>query len=223
MRVTYRPGNDVVDLRSADNLRSAINPDYARRVLSQAEWEHYQASGRSAQLLWLLWSAKEAAYKSLCDDVDIVFSHARFDVRPQCIARLIAKTGRATGTVRCGDHEVPVRWHWTPEFAHCVSGSDLDATRAAVRSIRDLDQQHNPALYTDLPEPSRAVRQLAHELLTDMLDVPGNLRISRHARRAPELVVGDSVWPEARVSLSHDDRFVAAAICSPVQIALRRD
>lgn len=216
MRATYRPGNDVVDLRSAENVRSAINPDYARRILSKTEWEHYLASGKSAQLLWLFWSAKEAAYKSMRDDDELIFSHARFDVRPHCIATLKATTGRATGAVRSGDHEVPVRWDWTPDFVHCVSGSDLAITRASVRAIRDLDDPQYRSRYADLPEPSRAVRHLAHQLLGGMLEVPGSLRISRHARRAPELVLGDAVWEKARVTLSHDDRFVAAAaICYP--------
>ena len=58
-------GNDIVDLRLAENEKSAANPKFVERVLSPPERHAYSQSGSDDRILWAHWAAKEAAYKAL--------------------------------------------------------------------------------------------------------------------------------------------------------------
>lgn len=213
MRVIYPAGNDVVDLCAPDNRRSAANPKYARRVLSDSEWEHYAASDRRAPLLWLLWSAKEAAYKTLSRDGSLVFAQREFRAEPAHWGELDAPAGHASGVVHYQDTTIPVRWSWTADYAHSVCANDMNLVRSAVR-VADDDVHAGAASsrYAHMPLLSRHARALAHEMLENMMEVPGGLWISRRSRHAPELILADEKWSHAALSLSHDGRFVAAAV-----------
>jgi phosphopantetheine--protein transferase-like protein len=206
-------GNDVVDLQAADNRRSAANPRYAQRVLSSREYASLTAAAEPERLLWSLWSAKEAAYKSLSPNADLVFSQREFVVHTPQLHRFNQHRGQAYGSVVHGEREVAVRWYWTQQYVHCVSGAAATAGHACVRAADDvcIDLDEHPR-YTSMPASSQAVRALAHELLDKLGTIPADAWISRRVRHAPQIVAAGRVWPGAQVSLSHDGRFVAAAV-----------
>lgn len=219
----HPPGNDVVDLCAEDNRRSASNPRYAQRVLNDHEYARLKESDQSELLLWLLWSAKEAAYKSLSPDGQLVFSQRQFEVHTDRWRSFNKRDGEAHGRVVHRKQEVPVRWRWTPHYVHCVSGVAATDGRASVRPARDIhiDLLRYPR-YEAMPVSSQAVRALGHELLADLGTNLDEIWISRRARHAPQIVVAGAVWSDAKISLSHDGRFVAAVLSRWPQRASQR-
>ena len=57
-------GNDVVDLGDAEVQPGATHPRFDARVFAREEREALRASGAPNRLRWILWAAKEAAYKA---------------------------------------------------------------------------------------------------------------------------------------------------------------
>lgn len=58
-------GNDVVDLREAETYEGAQHRGFDRRVFGAAERDAIAHSRNPRRLRWMLWAAKEAAYKAL--------------------------------------------------------------------------------------------------------------------------------------------------------------
>jgi phosphopantetheinyl transferase (holo-ACP synthase) len=80
-------GNDIVSLVANDAER-AIHPVFYRKILSDTEvnqYQQYQNNIAFVNYVWLLWSAKEAAFKYLQRvDPVLVFSPVRFRVTLLC-------------------------------------------------------------------------------------------------------------------------------------------
>jgi len=75
-------GNDVVDLGDAEVQPGAIHARFDARVFAQDEREALRASGSPNRLRWILWAAKEAAYKAARKlDPQLGFSPSRMLVR----------------------------------------------------------------------------------------------------------------------------------------------
>ncbi|MEL7449340.1 MAG: 4'-phosphopantetheinyl transferase superfamily protein [Pseudomonadota bacterium] len=208
-------GNDVVDLKDADNHRSAANPRFAARVLTASERE---ASGASLnpRWLWACWSAKEAAFKALGrHDEALPFIHRDFHVTLDAASRarlLDEKTGSVTGAVRHGQDELPATWEWTADWIHCVVGKAHSSHR-----VRHLPHPCAtvPGTATQTSDASATVRELARTLL-DQVGVH-SVRIERQPAASgrlgpPCLTRGGVAVPECIISLSHDGRYVAAAV-----------
>lgn len=56
-------GNDIVDTEAASAESNPLRRGWINKVYAPSEKEFIGASGSSVQILWLLWSMKEAAYK----------------------------------------------------------------------------------------------------------------------------------------------------------------
>ncbi len=212
-------GNDVVDLKDGDNAHSAANPRFAARVLTAAE---LQAPGDSpgSRWLWACWSAKEAAYKALSrHDAALPFVHREFHVTADALSRaqlLDEVAGTASGVVHHGQHHLPVTWQWTADWVHCVVGAAHSTHR-----VRLLPDACDSPLGAQTSTASTAVRALA-QLLLDNAGVH-DVRIERRrilkgrakGRLGPPcLTRGGAPVQDCTISLSHDGRFVAAAVAS---------
>ncbi|MEM9056841.1 MAG: 4'-phosphopantetheinyl transferase superfamily protein [Pseudomonadota bacterium] len=212
-------GNDVVDLADADNRASAANPRFADRVLSDGERRLFGSSAVAPLRLWALWAAKEAVFKALAKrDATLPFVQRAFEVSlaagSALTARRPAAQGAALGAVTHGAARIAVRWRWTAQWLHCETVVDNALSRVC-------------ALDEDRPAPdaaSAAVRRLAVGLLA-RLGVPA-ARIDRAPGRGrgrpPHVVRDERVLAGCEVSLSHDGRFVAAAVSATPQARLQR-
>ena len=160
------------------------SPRFLARVLAPEERRH------EAQI-WRLWAAKEAAYKLLVrDDASLPFAHRLFVVDLE--ARL----------VRHPSATVHVRWNGDERHVGCVAWRDADTDVFAASEPRG-----------DLDEPSASVRSLARRLLQVVLGRDDEtIEILRSASGPPEVWRGGRRDDGLSVSLSHDGRYVAAAI-----------
>jgi phosphopantetheinyl transferase (holo-ACP synthase) len=188
-------GNDVVDLLDPAVQPGATHPRFDERVFTPEEREAIAASGAPNRLRWMLWAAKEAAFKVARKlDPRAVFSPARFAVALESTLR---------GVVRHGERRIAVRIHEDAAAIHAVAASD-GASLARVR-----------AEVVALPEPDRggsasAVRSLAiGEIARAMGAPPGDLEIVKQDRIPHLLLRGEQSGVD--LSLSHHGRLVAFA------------
>ena len=56
-------GNDIVDLKQPDNLKSSMDSRFPKKVLTVSEVEFVQNAQNPARALWSFWACKETAYK----------------------------------------------------------------------------------------------------------------------------------------------------------------
>ena len=93
-------GNDVVDLRDPEVQPGACHARFDARVFAAAELEAVRVSPVPQWLRWMLWAAKEAAYKvAKKDDARTVFSPSRFVVSLEDATGGRVEPERLSGTI----------------------------------------------------------------------------------------------------------------------------
>jgi phosphopantetheinyl transferase (holo-ACP synthase) len=216
-------GNDVVDLSDPETRAEAVHPRFDERVFVPSERDALGRSGSPARVRWVLWAAKEAAYKAVKQlDPTAVFSPRRF---------VVAWPGGATARVDWGDRRFDVTVDARPDWIHAIARPH-PAPRASHEAIASRDDARRGACVTiasprsarlswgveaaasgagAAPElASRRVRELAVEAVACVLGVAACRLAVVRVGRLPILVErGRSV--AAALSLSHHGRFVAFA------------
>jgi hypothetical protein len=193
--VRFAIGNDVVDLREPETRPGGRHPRFDARVFSAAERACLRRSRSPERLRWVLWAAKEAAFKAARqDDPTTPFVPRRF--------RVTLRGGG--GEVRHGRRRYRLHVHAAPTVVHVVARR---ATRAArwTAALAPLARGRGG--------PSAAVRDLALAALGPRAASSGGLAIEARDR-IPCLRVGDEP-SAARLSLSHHGRWVAFACAWP--------
>jgi len=187
-------GNDVVDLSDPESSRDARHGRFDRRVFAPGEFESLSIGNADVDPRWILWSAKEAAYKAARrEDAGIVFSPTRF---------LVNLDRSLRGSVRSGTRRWPVRVRISGDCVHAVVGEE--------DSLTDTLSGTSRLAATELRDPSRGGRRFAIQSIAAWLGVaPSGLRIAQ-TNRVPELVVAGATAPLA-LSLSHHGRYVGFA------------
>ena len=187
-------GNDVVDLGDPETRPGAQHPRFDERVFAPEEREALARSGAPNRLRWILWAAKEAAYKVARKlDPRVAFSPRRFVVRLDAALR---------GEVRYDGERFGLRVDVLPGAVHAIASSDAEVPASVRSELRDL-----PAAEAD---PGRSVRALAARSLASALGAePGAVAVVS-AGRLPRLEVGGRP-AAADLSLSHHGRLVAWA------------
>ena len=211
-------GNDVVDFAASEARAGAAHPRFDARVFVCSEREALLRSDAPTRLRWILWAAKEAAFKAVKRaDPATVFSPRRFVVAP---------LGGAAARVVFADRALDVTLDLRPGYVH------------AIASLAALEVPHAPgALHAAIASPSppsvrlvtaveaitrdgeaspelagRRVRELAVASVARALDLAASgLAVVREGR-LPSLAYRGRVL-DAALSLSHHGRFAAFA-CS---------
>jgi hypothetical protein len=227
-------GNDVVDLEAPEARGKAADGRFLGRVFTADEAARIRAAADPERMLWMLWSAKEAAFKVVRKlRADLPFAHRRFEAWADATAA-DGDGGRSSGGVRLhgwrglGLSWLPVEWRATGSLVHCVARSVAErassvrhaavavAARETGRCTADgeeLTRRERDGART--PESQR-VRRLAKALAREA--GLGLVEIVRERRGAllgpPRLYARAAAVPLAGwdLSLSHDGRFVAAAL-----------
>ena len=190
-------GNDVVDLADAEVRSSPLHPRFDQRVFSPLEREALQERAALEtrawpdRLRWILWAAKEAAYKlRKQSDPSTIFSPSRFEVSLDDALR---------GTVEHEGKRLRVEVTVVGDLVHAVatlSGSESEIVTGVEAS--------------DRPNASRAVRTLTVRNLAQRLGLPESGLCVLRTGRVPRLeVVGRN--RRLDLSLSHHGRYVAFA------------
>src|SRR5262245_24406175 len=189
-------GDDLVDLDDPEARDGAQHPRFDARVFAAAERAVLAASPAPVRLRWVLWAAKEAAYKLARKlDPGVVFSPPGFAVSLSPAKARGVLRGRVCW--RGGLLRVEVR-----ELGGAVHAIAKDGGRQGglVHGVASLGPCDDPSLAArDL-----AVRRVAERL---GLDASG-LRVLRRGRIPSLALPGGGALA---LSLSHHGRFVAFA------------
>ncbi len=231
-----RIGNDIVDLRDPRCPGKADDDRFVRRIYTDEEAASIRSASRPDARLWLLWAAKEAAYKvaSKLAGSPPVFEHRAFGVRAEEPGDPSAEV---RGRVRYQGSEIPFRAEPAPDRVHVVAWHDPagDAPASLHRTIRpfrrrderesgdwraSLRDRFTEREWASIHGPESAlVRLAARRGLGRLLGVEESaLEIvcpdGPPGRTPPELRVRGrpSEWD---VSLSHHGRFLAWAAAGP--------
>jgi hypothetical protein len=185
-------GDDVVDLGEPEAREDALHPRFDARVFASAERAALAASAAPGRLRWILWAAKEAAFKlARKRDPRVAFAPSRFVVSLD--ARLRGHVAWAGGAAR-----VQVR----------VAGAAVHAT------ARDGDPEGSGlaralARLAGGDDPSHAARELARRRSAQRLGLdPRELCV---VRRGGIPSLGLAAGGALDLSLSHHGRFVSFA------------
>ena len=203
-------GNDVVDLLDSDVRLSERTASFDARVFTAGERERIAAGPEGVRARWLMWAAKEAAYKlARKRDGRIRFVPRRFEVSPWTPIDAPGISGgeadlRLGGRVCVEDFSVDCDWISGQGFVHALCrppGTPLPQCMAVER-IR--------ALAKPAGDPGEAVRRLALGKIARFLGADEDaLRIEKRGR-IPVLCFGDRE-AAADLSLSHHGSVVAFA------------
>jgi len=186
-------GNDVIDLRDPEAQPDAHHPRFDRRVFSRAERQALARSGAPARLRWILWAAKEAAYKVACKlDPSVVFSPRLFGV---------SLDADLQGIVEHEAMKFQVRVEESPECVHALaSDAPLSEGTRVARVARVAEGA----------DASAAARNLAVEEVASLIGAsPDDLEVEKEGRIPFLLENGER--SSIDISLSHHGRFVAFA------------
>ncbi|MFB3117138.1 MAG: 4'-phosphopantetheinyl transferase superfamily protein [Myxococcota bacterium] len=178
-------GNDVVDLSDSESSREACYLRFDRRVFTPEELEVLSIDRTDVQWRWILWSAKEAAYKAARRESSrVAFSPARFVVN---LDRSLC------GSVRYGIRRWPVRVQIDADCVHAVVAED-ESFAGTLSGSRRLTT-------AELRDPSQGVRRFAiASIATELGVATSDLRIEK-VDRIPQLMLAGEAAPVA-LSLS---------------------
>jgi len=185
-------GDDVVDL--ADPEAAAVHPRFDARVFGAAERAALRRSSEPERLRWVLWAAKEAAYKLAAKrDPRTIFSPVRF------AARLEPDPGGGfSGRVFHGGRAFRVLVRRVGDALHALAEDGAGSAFCGLARRGDAE------------DPSRAARELVARELARRLGAPREaVRFGRRGRVPSVWLAGRDV--RADLSLSHHGRFVAFA------------
>jgi phosphopantetheinyl transferase len=187
-------GNDVVDLSDPESSRDACHSRFDRRVFTPEEFEVFSDDHTDVQRRWILWSAKEAAYKAARREcAGIRFSPTHF---------VVSLDRSLCGSVRVGIRRWPVRVRIDGDCVHAVV-SENESFASTLSGSRRL-------LTAGLRDPSQEVRRFAIASIAAGLGVSASdLRIEK-TNRIPQLIVAGEAAPVA-LSLSHHGSYVGFA------------
>lgn len=187
-------GNDLVDLLDAEARPGATHPRFDGRVFTAQELALLGASRRATSLRWMLWAAKEAAFKVARKlEPGLPFVPRRFAVE-------LSASGE--GVVAHEGRRFHLRVQADGQRVHALASEEPLEARALASGILELP----PAAR----DPGSALREAACQALASWLGVtPAALRI-RRAGRIPRLWLRGAPAP-LDLSLSHHGRLGAFA------------
>lgn len=190
-------GNDVVDLTDPETQTGATHPRFDERVFAESELELLSVSGARNRLRWMLWAAKEAAYKVARKiDPRTVFSPSRFVVR-------LDET--LSGEVAVGDQTLRLQLREEAASVHAIVTSDDPARLEVLSGTEAIEVGSAP-----VDAAGNAARTLAIETVAKHLGTePGRLTIVK-VDRVPRILDGGRDTG-LDLSISHHGRFVAFA------------
>ena len=232
MRTRWWIGNDIVDLAEPGVAGKERDRRFMDRVFTPQERAHILEAAAPTIALWKTWAAKETAFKiaSKLRREGVIFAHRAFEVEPEAPNR--------PARVRFEDLEIGVRWELARDYVHCIghlareratalaeratAGDGGPAWRRLFASVvhegQSMDGALSGAEQASVYSTASARARLLARRLMERWDLQGAeiVRVWRTWGWGPPVVAREGApLPAFDVSLSHDGRFVAAAIVGP--------
>ena len=198
-------GNDVVDLADPEARARTLHPGFDRRVLDSDEQAWLRASPQRARDRWVLWAAKESAYKAARRlDPSVVFSPVRFAVRLEPDPRGFV------GRVSHGEQQFSVSVEVGTRFVHAVCHIEPWGSAEPFSRVRVVPGEGPLAP----PAASAEVRGLARRALAAALGLAPTALSFGRSGRLPLLWIRGRESGSA-LSFSHHGRCAAFAVALP--------
>jgi phosphopantetheinyl transferase (holo-ACP synthase) len=190
-------GNDVVDLADRETAPLAMHPRFDERVFAAEELLWIRREGDPARRRWMLWAAKESAFKAAKRlDPSSSFSPRRV---------LVRLDDDSTGTVRLAERTFSVQVRLDRDVCHAVAWADrahLARSPIVVSGVRLVTACE--------ASPRLAARAFAAESVAAYLGIAASdLQLVKDGRLPRLRLHGRAAGLD--VSLSHHGRFVAFA------------
>jgi len=191
-------GNDIVDLSDPESFRDARHSRFDRRVFVPDEIRLLSTDHSDLQRRWILWSAKEAAYKAARrESAEVSFSPVRF---------VVDLDRSLFGSVRYGTRHWPARIEIDGDCVHAVVSEDASFAGILSGTCRLTS--------TELRDPSGGGRRFALSSIAKELGLAtSDLRIEK-IDRIPQLILAGKAAPVA-LSLSHHGSYAGFACRDP--------
>lgn len=186
-------GNDIVDFRQAAKDSNWKRPRFIDKVFTQTEQSIILSSQNQDQMVWLLWSMKEAAYKAHVRDTELPFFNPK---RIQC------QLGLHNEGVVCIDEKIyNLKSIITTEYVHSIA-TKTDCTCPEIHLFK-LPKAHQ----------SEMVRvKLANQISLKKGNGFSGIKIKKSKIGVPNVFINDQQIFEA-LSISHHGAYGAFAIC----------
>ncbi|WP_316747799.1 4'-phosphopantetheinyl transferase superfamily protein [Pedobacter gandavensis] len=133
-------GNDIVDLRQAALESNWRRKGYLNKLFTTNEQQWILKSENPDQMIWLLWSMKESAYK--------IYSR-RKNLREFAPLKLICKTleikgEMASGSVACENHTFFNQTLLSTHFIHTIASEQypIQSVRVKISSYEVTDTSY---------------------------------------------------------------------------------
>ena len=225
-------GNDIVDLRLCDNKPSNKHRRFMNRVFHPNELALLSLSGDELQMMWLIWSAKEAAFKAIqkiCPNN--IFSPAKFYLASSSLHYLISDAPDQTicGQVYCHEAKltIPIKWSIRlDEYIHCIAFINAIDQNACIDQVSSFIVRKNPSL--DIKEMTSIMSNdelnTIHSLESletryhlkkvlpyqEKIEILRDLIITNNStRRGPPYLCKNNQRLLDQISMSHDGRWIA--------------
>ncbi|NRB52099.1 MAG: 4-phosphopantetheinyl transferase family protein [Saprospiraceae bacterium] len=185
-------GNDIVDLSEVLGSGQAKRPGFKERICLDAELEPLRTQFGEEYSTWVLWAAKESAYKHYIQaDGPVMFAPKKFCFTPTDIRSKRIK-GYTMTPLECLTTEV----HLFDSFLVAESYTSAASTPSIHRKIYSLDGPGQKA-------KSKQLKQLICSQLTEEWEGnDGELNIKKDSRQVPFLYQKQQRLPYS-ISLSH--------------------
>jgi phosphopantetheine--protein transferase-like protein len=221
-------GNDVVDLAEPGVAGKERDRRFMDRVFTPEERARILEAAAPTIALWKTWAAKETAFKIASKIREkVVFVHRAFEVEP-----VAALPHDFSARVRFEDLDIRVRWETALDYIHCIGQlarpAAIDpaaAGRSPRRVVADIVHQGQSlggtltsAERASVHSTASARARLVARRLMERWELQGAevLRLWREWGWSPPVVArGGQPVTGFDISLSHDGRFVAAALVGP--------
>ncbi len=194
-------GNDIVDLRDPENQPHAIHPRFDERAFTEVERRHLTDRDAAHRTRWLLWSAKEAAFKAARKlDAGVRFLPRRFAVDLQ--GDEAASVTHAAGRFRVSFCEAD---DWLHAVASLAAGGSRRRRSAPLSLVEQVRVRATSC------DASKRVREVARARIGRLLSIPSR-EIRIVTRDGIPLAYRGPVPLPVDLSMSHHGRFLALAL-----------
>ena len=186
-------GNDIVDLKQAAKDSNWQRPRFLDKVFTQKEQSIILSSQDKDQIVWILWSMKEAAYKAYVREFEDVFFNPK---RIECQLGL-----NNEGVVGIDDKIYYLQTIITSDYVHSTASS-IKGEQLQIHLFKLFDINQSEAVKTLL------INQIFSKKERDL----NSIKIKKTVLGVPNLFLNNEQVIEA-MSISHHGEYGAFAIC----------